>query len=127
MFDFLDSDWFIIGMEIIFLILMVYDIKRYIETKKREYIVNIVLTVGFAIWTLEPYYKSYFEWTPLQKEQLLEQRCEKSKDVKLCHCLTKDIYQEYGHDEFLQLDKNTTEYKEFLTDSKEDCLDDSWF
>ena len=127
MFDFLESDWFIIGMEIIFLVLMVYDLKQYFATKKREYLVNIVLTIGFAIWTLEPYYKSYFEWSAEQKEQLIEQRCAKSEDTKLCHCLSKDIYQEYGHDEFVALDKNSSDYKEFLKESKEECLDDSWF
>ena len=127
MFDFLESDWFIIGLEIVFLVLVIYDIKQYIATKKREYIVNIVLTIGFAIWTLEPYYKSYFEWTSLQKEQFIEQRCEKSEDTKLCNCVTKDIYQEYGYDEFNVLDKTTKEYKEFLKESKEECLDDSWF
>ena len=44
MFDFLDSDWFIISLEIVCLILIAYDIKKYIETKKKEYITNIVLT-----------------------------------------------------------------------------------
>ena len=44
MFDFLDSDWFIITLEIVFVILIAYDIKKYIETKKKEYITNIVLS-----------------------------------------------------------------------------------
>jgi len=127
MFDFLESDWFIIGMEIVFLLLMVYDIKNYLQTKKKEYLVNIVLTIGFALWTLEPYYKSYFEWTAAQKEQFIQTRCAESNDTKLCHCITKDIYQEYGYDEYNKIDKASSEFKEFLAESKEDCLDDSWF
>lgn len=36
MFDFLDSDWFNIGLEIVFLLLISYDVKKYIETKKES-------------------------------------------------------------------------------------------
>jgi hypothetical protein len=31
------------------------------------------------------------------------------------------------YDEYKKLDKNSSEYKDFLKDAKEDCLDDSWF
>ena len=126
MFDFLDSDWFNIGLQILFLVLVIFDIKKYIETKKREYIVNIVLTIGFAIWTLLPYYKSYFEWTDVEKSQLLH-RCDDAKDAKLCQCQTDAIFQEYSFQEYNNLDKKSQEYAEFQKDSKEECLDDSWF
>ncbi|MDQ1337965.1 MAG: hypothetical protein QG617_932, partial [Campylobacterota bacterium] len=69
MFDFLDSDWFVIGLEIVFLIFISYDLKKYFETKKREYIVNIVLTIGFGVWTLIPFYNSYMTWDEAKKQE----------------------------------------------------------
>ena len=126
MFDFLDSDWFVIGLEIVFLILIIYDIKHYIQTKKREYLINIVLTLGFAIWTLYPFYKSYFGWTDAQKTQML-QICNDSNNSKLCNCIDETIFKTYIYDEYKMIDKNSTQYKEFLQDTKEDCLDDGWF
>ena len=126
MFDFLDSDWFNIGLEIVFVILISYDVKKYFETKKREYIVNIVLTIGFAIWTLYPYYNSYLGWDEKQKELMLS-TCKDSNDTKLCKCLDDSIFKGFVYDEYIKLDKNGTEYKKFLQEAKEDCLDDSWF
>ncbi len=122
----MDSDWFNITMQIIFLILISYDVKKYIETKKREYIVNIVLTIGFAIWTLYPYYNSYVGWDDKQKEQMLS-TCNDTNDTKLCACLDDAVFKGYVYEEYKKLDKNSSEYKDFLKDAKEDCLDDSWF
>jgi len=124
--DFLDSDWFNIGLEIVFLILIIFDIKKYRETKKREYIVNIVMTFGFAIWVLYPYYKSYFGWTESEKIELIS-TCRDVNDTKLCKCLDEAIFLNYVHEDYIQLDKNSTDYKEFLDDAKEECLDDGWF
>ena len=124
--DFLDSDWFIIGLEIVFLIIIIYDVKRYIETKKREYIINIVLTLGFAIWTLVPFYNSYFKWNDTQKQEYIIE-CNKENNESLCVCLSSSTFKEYGFDEYTKLDKNSNDYKEFFKDSKEECLDDSWF
>ena len=126
MFDFLDEDWFIITLEIVFLVLIIYDIKKYVETKKKEYITNIVLTAGFAIWTLYPMYTSYFGWSDEQKQVML-QTCNDSNDTKLCNCVDEKIFKEYVYDEYKIIDKNTTEYKDFIKETKEDCLDDSWF
>lgn len=126
MFDFLDSDWFVIGLEIVFLILIVYDIKKYIETKKKEYITNIVLTVGFAIWTLMPFYNSYFKWSDVQKQELVL-TCQNENNATLCKCLSDKTFKEHGFEEYNALDKNSTNYKEFVKESKEECLDDSWF
>jgi len=126
MFDFMDSDWFNITLQIVFLILISYDVKKYVETKKREYIVNIVLTIGFAIWTLYPYYKSYVGWDEKQKEVMLS-TCPDNNETKLCKCLDDSIFKEYVYDEYKKLDKNSNEYKDFLKEAKEDCLDDSWF
>ena len=126
MFDFLDSDWFVITLEIVFLILISYDIKKYIETKKREYITNIVLTVGFAIWTLLPFYNSYFAWSDLQKQEQIV-ICEKENNETLCSCLSDKTFKEYGFEEFNVLDKQSDDFREFIKDTKEECLDDSWF
>lgn len=126
MFDFLDSDWFNIGLEILFVILISYDIKKYFETKKREYIVNIVLTIGFAIWALYPYYNSYVGWEELQKEIVIS-HCDDSNETKLCRCLDDATFKAYTYDEYIALDKNSSKYTEFLKEAKEDCLDDGWF
>ena len=126
MFDFLDSDWFNIGLEIVFLILISYDIKKYFQTKKKEYITNIVLTIGFAIWVLYPYYKSYYGWEETQKQEMLA-TCNDSNNSKLCKCVDEKIFKSFVYDEYKSIDKNSTEHKEFLSESKEECEDDSWF
>jgi len=126
MFDFLDSDWFNIGLEIVFVILVSYDIKKYIETKKKEYIRNIVLTIAFAIWALYPYYNSYMGWDEEQKQVMLS-HCSDTNDTKLCKCLDDTTFKTYTHDEYIALDKNSSDYREFLEEAKEDCLDDGWF
>ena len=127
MFDFLESDWFNITLEIVFLILISYDIKKYFETRKREYIVNIVLTLGFAIWALYPYYNSYVGWEEEQKSEMLSHCSGDENSTKLCKCLDDATFKEYTYDEYKALDKNSSDYKEFLQDAKEECLDDSWF
>jgi len=125
-FDFLESDWFIITLEIVFVLLIAYDIKRYKESKKKEYIFNILLTLGFAIWTLYPFYKSYFGWEESQKLVLLN-HCDKGSDVKLCNCVDEAIFKEYSYEEYVVVDKNSSEFLEFLNDSKEECSDSGWF
>ncbi len=135
MFDFLDSDWFIITLEIVFVILIAYDIKKYRETKKKEYITNIVLTFGFAVWTLYPMYKSYFGWNETQKQEMLSKCALKevplgyvdSNNSELCKCVDDAIFKGYVYEEYKSLDKNSTEYIEFIQEAEEDCLDESWF
>jgi len=126
MFDFLDSDWFIITLEIVFVILIAYDVKKYVKTKKKEYITNIVLTAGFAIWTLYPFYISYFGWEESQKTELLS-HCSENNETKLCKCLDEATFKNYTYEEYIVLDKNSTDYTEFVKDAKEECLDDGWF
>ena len=126
MFDFLDSDWFNIGLEGVFLVMISYDVKKYIQTKKREYLTNIVLTIGFAIWALYPYYNSYIGWQESQKQEMLSS-CKSIKNKKLCTCVDDAIFKEYSYDEYKSQDKNSTEYQDFIKETKEDCLDDSWF
>ena len=124
MFDFMDEDWFIITLEVFFLIFIIYDAKQYFLTKKKEYLTNIVLTIGFAIWTLYPMYISYFKWDETQKQDVLK-ACEKEDNVTLCKCIDGGLFKEYGFEELKNLDE--TKLKEFKKDAKEDCLDDGWF
>jgi hypothetical protein len=126
MFDFLDEDWFVITLEIVFIILIIYDVKQYLRTKKREYIVNIILTIGFAIWTLYPMYISYFGWEESQKKEVLSM-CQNDDNSSLCQKLDDAIFKNYTYDEYKNLDKNSSEFKEFLKEAKEDIIDDSWF
>lgn len=126
MFDFLESDWFVIGLEILFVLLISYDVKRYRETKKREYVVNILLTVVFAIWTLYPFYTSYFGWEDEEKRELLS-HCGDSKDTKLCSCIDEAMFKTYTFQEYKNLDKNSTQFTEFLQETMEDCNDSGWF
>lgn len=126
MFDFLDSDWFNITLEIVFLVLISYDIKKYFETKKREYITNIVLTIGFGVWALYPYYNSYVGWEEKQKSEMMS-TCNDTNDTKLCKCMDDKIFKGYTYEEYKAQDKNSSDFKDFLKESKEDCQDDSWF
>ena len=105
MFDFLESDWFNIGLEIVFIILISYDVKKYFETKKREYIVNIVLTIGFAIWALYPYYNAYVGWEESEKQMMISTcGAEDTNDTKLCKCIDDAIFKGFTHDEYIALD-----------------------
>jgi len=127
LFDFLKSDWFNIGLQIVFVLLIYYDIKKWRVTKKKEHIFNIVLTAGFGIWALYPYYTSYLGWEDEQKRMLLSHCKGDENSTKLCKCLDDATFKEYTYDEYKKLDKNGSDYKEFLKGAKEDCLDDSWF
>lgn len=123
MFDFLSSDWFVITLEIIFLILIIFDVKKYMQTQKKEYITNIVLTIGFFIWTAIPFYNSYITWTDLDKAEYIA-TCHKENNETLCACLSDALFKEYR---LSALDTNSSEYKTFIKEAKEECLDDSWF
>lgn len=127
MFDFLESDWFNIGLQIVFVLLIYYDIKKWRVTKKKEHIFNIVLTVGFGIWALYPYYTSYVGWEEGQKKEMLSHCKGDENSTKLCKCLDDATFKGYTYNEYKILEKNSSEHIEFLKDAKEDCLDDSWF
>lgn len=127
MFDFLDSDWFNISLQIIFVLLIVFDIRKYQQTKKKEYMFNIVATIGFAIWALYPYYNSYVGWQEEEKKEMLSHCKGDENSTKLCKCLDESTFKNYTYAEYKTIDKNGSEYKSFLKDAKKDCLDDSWF
>jgi len=123
MFDFLDSDWFIIGLEIVFIVLISYDIYKYIKTKKRQYIINIALTLGFAIWTLYPFYTKYYEWNDKDRD-LMMQKCLKNGNERYCGCLENMIFKEYDEENYKKLDaEDDVEFLEFMNESKKECLE----
>lgn len=126
MFDFLDTDWFNISLEIFFVLLISYDVKKYIQTKKKEYITNIALTIGFAIWALYPYYTSYVGWEDDQKKEMISS-CHSEKNETLCKCIDEAIFKNYTYEEYKTVDKNGSDFEEFLKDTREDCEDDGWF
>jgi len=127
MFDFMDSDGFIIGLEIVFLTFVIYDAWKYYKTRKKEYIVNIVLAIGFALWILVPFYTKYYDWTDAQR-QTLQNQCLSENNETYCNCMDNMIVKEYDFKGFEKIDKqNDKDYLEFLKESKEECFGDSWF
>lgn len=53
--------------------------------------------------------------------------CDAKEDEKLCKCLDESIFKGFTYDEYKVLDKNSTDYKEFMDDAKEECQDEGWF
>jgi len=127
MFDFLDEDWFVIGLEVVFLILISYDVWKYVKTRKREYIVNIVLAIGFAIWVLYPFYTKYYMWEAKEREGLI-QSCLSEHNATYCACIDDKIFKAYDVKSFKALDqKNDKEFLAFIKSSEEECFESSWF
>lgn len=126
MFDFLDEDWFVISLEIVFLLFIFYDAKKYFQTQKKEYLTNIALTIAFFIWTAIPFYNSYITWNDGEKLKV-NTVCLSENNETLCKCLDESIFKEYSYEAYQALDKNSSDYLEFVKETKEDCLDDSWF
>ncbi len=127
MFDFLDSDWFIIGLEIAFLTFIAYDAYKYFKTKKREYLVNIAMAIGFAIWVLYPFYTKYYMWEDKDRDTL-NKRCLSEHNASYCDCIDNMIFKEYELEAFTRIDKkNDKDYLEFIKDSEEECFESSWF
>ncbi len=123
MFDFLDSDWFIIGLEVVFIVLISYDVYKYVKTKKRQYIINIVLTLGLAVWTLYPFYTKYYEWNDKDREALI-QECLSHGNERYCGCLENMIFKEYEEDVYKKIDKeNDMDFLEFMNESRKECLE----
>ena len=124
MFDFLDTDWFIIGLEIVFLTFIAYDAWKYSKTKKKEYIFNIIIAIGFAIWVLYPFYTKYYMWEEKDREAL-GRECLDEHNSSYCACMDNMIFKAYDVESFKRLDKeNDKEYLEFIKESKEECFGD---
>lgn len=123
MFDFLDSDWFIIGLEIVFIVLISYDIYKYVKTKKKQYIVNVVLTFAFAVWTLYPFYTKYYEWNDEDRDGMM-QECLQNGNERYCGCLENMIFKEYDELKYKQLEKEEDpSFLEFMNEAKKECLE----
>lgn len=128
MFTFYESDWFTITFEILFLLFIVYDTKRYFQTGKREYLLNIVLAVLFFFWALVPFYNKYFTWQESDRRSLIMQ-CEKEHNSSYCSCLEDKIFKEYDLESYKALSSNKDkELTEFLDECSKECRgEESWF
>ena len=123
MFDFLDSDWFIIGLEIVFIVLISYDIYKYFKTKKKQYLLNTVLTIAFAIWTLYPFYTKYYEWDETDRVKMMSD-CVAEFNERYCGCLENSIFKEYDEKSYLAIDKkNDVQFLAFVNEVKAECLE----
>lgn len=123
MFDFLDSDWFIIGLEIVFLVFVVVDIRHYMRTKKKQFLVNIVLAIGFALWVLLPYYTKYFDWEPSDRDKVVQNCLDANHSTKLCTCLSNAYFKEYTEKTYYS-EQNSHDFQTFTKEETHDCIDD---
>lgn len=128
MFAFYQSDWFTLLLEIIFLLFIAYDFRRYFQTRKREYLMNIVFAVLFFFWALVPFYNKYFTWQDADRESLLA-ACVKEHNGTYCTCFDDMLFKEYDFDTFQLMQKQKDEdYLEFIEDTDKECRGEgSWF
>ena len=128
MFAFYESDWFTIILEILFLLFIAYDTKRYFQTGKREYLINIVLAIVFFFWALVPFYNKYYSWQDVDKESLLTQ-CIQEHNQTYCTCRDDKIFKEYDFESFKDLEKQKDEdYLEFIEEVDKECRGEGgWF
>ncbi|MEN8147647.1 MAG: hypothetical protein ABFR02_08505 [Campylobacterota bacterium] len=128
MFAFYESDWFTIVLEIAFLLFIAYDTKRYFETKRREYLMNIALAAGFFFWALVPFYNKYYSWQDVDKESLIAV-CIQEYNQSHCDCLDDKIFKEYDFESFKALEKQKDEdYLEFIEEVDKECRGEGgWF
>ncbi len=124
MFDFLDEDWFVIGLEILFLLFIGYDVWKYYKSRKKEYIFNIVLAIGFAVWVLYPFYIKYYMWEEKDREALI-QTCLVEHNSSYCYCVDDKIFKEYDLQTYNQLDKKRDkEFLAFIKVSEQECFEE---
>lgn len=126
--DFMDSDWFVISLEILFLIFIAFDVKKYYQThdkkKRQSYLLNIILTIGFFVWAAIPFYNKYFTW-PESEKTLLINKCIQDFNLSYCKCLDDEIFKEYSLDTYKELSKiDATSLKEFKDEAKKECKED---
>lgn len=128
MFAFYESDWFTILLEILFLLFIAYDTKRYFQTGKREYLINIVLAIVFFFWALVPFYNKYYSWQDIDKESVLA-ACVQEHNQSYCSCLDDKIFKEYDFESFKELEKKRDkDYLEFVAEVDEECRGEGgWF
>jgi hypothetical protein len=122
MFDFLDNDYFIITINIVFLVFIIFDIQKFRESEDKKYLLNILLTLGFAIWVMIPFYNKYITWSEKNISEL-SHHCEEN-NRSLCSCITDWTIKSYSYESFMQVDKNSSDYRAFLKETKQECLED---
>lgn len=127
MFAFYESDWFTITLEILFLLFIAYDTKRYFETRKREYLLNILLAVVFFFWALIPFYNKYLTWDEAAKTALITE-CSNEHNTSYCSCLEDKVFKEYDFESYRKIEKTDEDLLEFLQESDKECRGEgSWF
>ncbi len=119
MFDFFQSDTFTIILEIAFLIFIGYDLRKYMLTKRREFLVNIALAVGFFIWAAIPFYNKYYTWNSAERSALTT-LCAQEYDKTLCECLTDTLTKEYTFGAY-EAAFETPELKAFTERARGEC------
>lgn len=120
MFDFLENDIFVIVLNIAFLIFIIYDYKKYTATKQKKFLLNIAMTIGFAIWTMIPFYNKYITWQDKDITQLT-QTCEHNHSV--CECLVNGVITSYSFDAYCQIDINRSGFRDFELEDSQSCFD----
>lgn len=126
---FYESDWFTITLEILFLLFIAYDTKRYYQTGKREYLINIVLAVLFFFWALVPFYNKYLTWEESDRIALIAE-CQKEHNASYCFCLDDKIFKEYDFEGYRGLEKGKeSEFALFIDEVDKECKgeEESWF
>jgi hypothetical protein len=123
MFDFMDSDAFVIGLEIVFLTFIAYDGWKYYKTRQKSYLLNIILAIGFAAWVLYPFYHKYYGWEEKER-QALDQQCLQEHNQSYCTCVDNAIFKGYDQQDFLQIDRGNDEgYLLLLKEAQAECFD----
>ena len=120
MFDFLDNDIFVIVINIVFLVFIIYDIKKYRQTKQKALLFNIALTIGFAIWVMIPFYNKYMTWDDKSITQI-DLACEHNQSLH--DCLVDAAVKNYSFEAFDKEDKESEDYLAFIKDASKECLD----
>ena len=112
----------------LFLLFITYDAKRYFQTRKREYLLNILLAVVFFFWASVPFYNKYYGWQERDRTSLTAQ-CADEYNQTYCSCLEDKIFKEYDFESYKVLSLNKDdELTEFLDESAKECRgEESWF
>lgn len=119
MFDFLENDTFVIVLNIVFLLFIIYDFKKYQQTKQKQFLLNITLTLGFAIWTMIPFYNKYFTWSDAHIAHI-DLNCSDTNQT-LYNCMVDNTIKAYSYEDFICEDKNSSDYKAFVKDTLQAC------
>ena len=125
MFDFYETDWFTISLEILFLIFIAYDLKKYFQTRKRQYLLNVVLTLGFFIWAIVPFYNKYFTWQESDRANMIKLCNIEHNNSQYCECVDDRVFKEYTMKEYKKLhEAKDKDFIEFMKETLQECKED---